>query len=123
MASAFRVAESVSEALYEDERLRSNLTDEQANLVLKWASNWLTEQISKARDEAAAQKIAQVESARVRSALAALNALSKKSGDITLCDGITALEPVLCGDRAFNREEVLTLLTALTSAAWQLSRS
>ncbi len=58
MASSYRIAEKVSEGLYEDERLRSNLTDSEAEIVYKWASDWITAQVDAAADESAANETA-----------------------------------------------------------------
>ncbi len=111
------IAERASSSLYEDERLRSNLTDEQADIVLKWADDWLSSRIAEAPDEAAAQQIAQTEGKRARTALAAINALAENEA-FTLAQAVAALEPILTGGRPFSREEVLILLTGLAGAAW-----
>ncbi len=123
MNSSYRIAESATESLYEDERLRSNLTDSEADVVLKWAADWLTAQVSAASDDTAAQPIAQRETARVRTLLAAINALGKQGPELNLATALAAVAPSLADDTAFTREEILTLLTALASAAWQLHRA
>ncbi len=123
MTLSYRVAESASEALYEDERLRSNLTDSEANVVLTWATDWLTEQVNAASDATKAQQIAQREAARVRAALSAFNALGKQGTSLNLAEALAAVAPVLESDPPFTREEIFTLLTALTSAAWQLHKT
>ena len=121
MNSSYRIAESATEALYEDERLRSNLTDTEANVVLKWASDWLTAQVSAASDATAAQQIAQNETARLRPFLTALNALGKQGPELDLAKAVAATAPGL-GDTTFTREEILTLLITLAGAAWQLRK-
>ncbi len=121
--ASYRAAENAAESLYEDEQLRSNLTDAEANIVLKWASDWLSQRVSAASDEATAQQMAQDEVARVRSAVAAFNKLGKQSGNIRLSSAITTLDPILRGDRPFTREEMFSLLTALTTAAWELRKA
>ncbi|MGB8646874.1 MAG: hypothetical protein WCF84_16660 [Anaerolineae bacterium] len=114
-----RIAERASESLYEDERLRSNLTDAQAVIVLKWAEEWLTRRINSAHDEATAQQVAQTEGKRVRAAVAAINALGQDK-DMTLAQAVVTLEPVLTAGKPFSRDELLTLLTSLVSPAWNM---
>ncbi len=123
MAASERIAENAVESLYGDERLRSNLTDAEANIVLKWASDWLTEHVGAASDDATAQKVAKTETARVRSAVSALNALGKQTADLKFAPAVSTLEPILRGNRPFTREEIFKLLTALTTAAWQMRTS
>ncbi len=118
--ASYRAAETAAESLYEDERLRSNLTDGEANIVLKWATDWIAEHVNAASDDATAQKIAKSEVARVRAALSTFNALGKQTADLRLAPAVSTLEPVLRSNRPFTREELFSLLTALTSAAWKL---
>ncbi len=120
MAASERIAENAVESLYGDERLRSNLTDAEANIVLKWATDWLAEHVSAASDDATAEKVAKTETARVRSAVSALNALGKQTADLKFAPAVSTLEPILRGSKPFTREEIFSLLTALTSAAWNL---
>ncbi len=120
MASTYRIAESASESLYEDERLRSSLTDAEGEIVLRWACDWLTEQVNAAPDEASAQRIAQDSGARVRASISALNKLFRKPANITLAAAVNAIEPTLTQGKPFSREEVLLLVTGLAPAAWKL---
>ncbi len=113
----YRTVETAIEGLYEDERLRSNLEDHEAEVVLKWAEDWLTERAAQAHDEASAKQIVEAESRRVRAVLGALNDLKPDSG---LPEAVAAIEPLLAGGKPFTREELLTLLTVLVSAAWKL---
>lgn len=140
MASTYRIAESAAESLYEDERLRSNLTDREASIVLKWATDWLSESVNALGDDALAQSVAQSEIARVRTALVAFNALGKQSnaprlgaafnaarealsGTPHLASAVRVLEPMLASGQPFTREEIFSLLTTLVRAAWQLRSS
>ncbi len=123
MNSSYRIAESATESLYEDERLRSNLTDREADVVLKWAADWLTAQVSAASDVTAAQQIAQRETVRLRALLAAFNALGKQGPELNLATAVAAIEPRLVDAIPFTREEIFTLLTALTGTAWQLHKT
>lgn len=71
------ILQGVAEQLMEDERLRSNLDDDQAKIVLDWALAWMGAQINAAPDAPAAEQIARAELARVRDALRAVNALAR----------------------------------------------
>jgi hypothetical protein len=115
-----KIVQSASESLLDDERLRSNLTDSEAKTVLDWALTWLETQINAARDEVSAKQIAQNELARLHQTLSVINALAKKPGPPRLSDAVAAIDASLKGSKAFTREEIFTLLTALTSAAWKM---
>jgi hypothetical protein len=120
MAQFDKIAQSAAESLYEDERLRSNMTDGEAKVVLDWALGWISSQVNAGRDEASAKQIAQSELARVRQTVNAINALAKQPGPLRLSDAIAALDASLPSNRAFSREEIFSLLTVLTSATWQM---
>ncbi|MBI3914311.1 MAG: hypothetical protein HY327_09035 [Chloroflexi bacterium] len=72
------ILQGVAEQLMEDERLRSNLDDDEAKIVLDWAIAWLGAQINAAADAPAAAQIAGAELGRVRDALKAVNASAKE---------------------------------------------
>lgn len=120
MAQFDKIAQSAAESLYEDERLRSNMTDGEAKVVLDWALGWISSQVNAGRDEASAKQIAQSELARVRQTVNAINALAKQPSPLRLSDAIAALDASLPSNRAFSREEIFSLLTVLTSATWQM---
>ncbi len=111
-----RIAERASESLYEDEKLRSNLTDAQAETVLNWASDWLATQVCAASNDAAAQKIAQARVQQVRKIVSAVNALAGK-GTFTQEQGMAALEPLVKRDKTYSRDELLSLLGKLANQA------
>jgi hypothetical protein len=115
-----RIVQNASESLLGDERLRSNLTDDEAKVSLDWALNWLESRITPARDETEAKQIAQAELTRLRSLLGIVNDLAKRPGALRLADGLAALESMLSGGRPLSRVETLTLLFGLTGAAWQM---
>ncbi len=73
------ILQGVAEQLMEDERLRSNLDDDEAKIILDWAIAWLGAQITPAADAPTAAQIAGAELARVRDALKAVNASAKES--------------------------------------------
>ncbi len=118
-----KVVQNAAENLYGDERLRSNLTDDEAKLVLDWALGRITAQVEAARDEATAKLVAQKELTRVRPTLTAINTLARKSGPLRLADAVAALEMSLAAGKPLTREETLTLLTALSDKLWQLRAS
>jgi hypothetical protein len=124
VAQLDKVIRNAAESLYGDERLRAHLTDSEAQVVLGWAESWVTErlnsQVAAASTEVAAKKIADSELARVRQVAVALNSLAQKPGTIRLADAVAAFEAPLTGGKAFTREEVLSLLTMITSAAWKM---
>ncbi len=112
--------QNATEKLYEDERLRSNLTDREAKIVLDWAERWVTEQVSAARDETAAKQIALNELTRVRQTATALNALAAQDATPRLADALAAIAPGAQASTTMTREEVLALATTLASALWKL---
>ncbi len=67
------VVQRAAEQLVENEGLRSNLTDDEANTLLDWAIEWLESQVEKSPDEAAARQAAQAEVGRLRPALQEIN--------------------------------------------------
>ena len=67
------IVQSAAEQLLEDEELRSNLTDDEANIMINWAIKWLQGQVDQAQGEAAASQAAQAELARLRPALQDIN--------------------------------------------------
>ena len=115
-----RIVQKTSERLYEDERLRSNLTDREAEWVLDWASKVIETRINAATDELTASQIAQNESERVREFLTMLNGFAKQSNSPSLVDSVLALQPKLAQGRDFSREETFYLLAALANAVWQI---
>jgi hypothetical protein len=65
--------QSAAERLLEDEVLRSNLTDDEANVLINWAIEWLEGRVAESHDEAAARQAAQIEIGRLRPALQEIN--------------------------------------------------
>ena len=114
------IIQTAVEKLYEDERLRSNLTDRESKIVLDWAEHWVIEQVNAARDETAARQIAQNELTRVRQAATALNALAAQDATPRLADALAAIDSGAQASAAMTREEVLALATTLASALWTL---
>lgn len=67
------VVGSAAEKLASDERLRSNLTDDEFAPILDWAIKWLETKTAKAKNKAAAQKIAQMELKRIEMMMKQMN--------------------------------------------------
>lgn len=118
--AVFQAVRKAAEALYEDERLRSNLNDTEAKLVLDWAVSRLDSKVDTAWDEEGAKKLLQEELPRVRSVVLAINQLAMRTGAIRLADAVVAIETVVQGGRAFTRYEIWSILTRLADAAWQI---
>ena len=115
-----KIVQRVAEPLYEDEQLRSNLADDEAKVVLDWASRWIEEQTSAAKDESSAKQLAQRALARVRPIISAINALAAQPGELRLSDAVAALEPLLAGNQKLSRPQVFGLLTILAGATWRV---
>ena len=121
MAQFDQLLKSAMEKLYEDEQLRSNLTDSEAKVILDWAAHWVTQQVSAAQDEASAKKVIAREFARVRASAYALNTLAKKPGALTLAEAIAAVEPPgPSSAAALPRDQLFALVTQWLSARWKL---
>lgn len=113
------VIQRTVEKLYEDEQLRSNLSDDEAKVVLGWAEDWLTAQISAADDENRARQIAQYEWTRVRHAVSTMNALAEQPGALRLSEAVAAFEPQMQVASILPRERVFKLLTQFIATMWQ----
>jgi hypothetical protein len=113
-----KILQRISEQLYGDEKLRSNLTDAEATLVFDWAMHWIEEQAGSTKDEASAKQIAQRALAQTRPVISAINALAARSGEIPLTDAVAALESAL--KIKVPRPHVFKLLTLLASATWRM---
>ncbi len=114
-----KIIQQSTERLYEDERLRSHLTDAEAKIVLGWAENWITTQVRAAKNETQAQQIAQTESTRVRQTVSTMNTLAAKEGALDLTQAIAALQPQGKIQQAMSREKVFKLLTEWVTLMWR----
>jgi hypothetical protein len=115
-----KIVRRVTEPLYEDEKLRSNLTDDEARVVLGWAAQWIEMQVISAKGEPSAEQTAQRALARVQPVISAINALAAQPGELRLADAVVALEPFLEGNQKLSRSQVFELLTNFASAAWRV---
>jgi hypothetical protein len=116
---AEHVAQPAAENLYEDERLRSNLSDTEASIVLNWAVQWIQGRLKEIANDKTAAVVLQNETKRVRQAIASFNELAKKPGNIKLADAVNVLEPPLQA-QSLDRDQVFRLLTEMTTITWKL---
>ena len=110
---------NAAESLYGDERLRSNLTDSEAKIILDWAVGWVAGQVNAARDEPGAKQIAQNELRHVRQIAGALNALAAKNARPRLDEAIAAITAGAPAASALTSDQVLSLATTFTTALSQ----
>ncbi len=120
VASYDKIVQSVAENLTGDERLRSNLTDEEAAIVLDWVLGRISAQVQGARDETNARQLVQNELAHVRPVLLAINVLAEKPSTPRLADAITAVEASLSAGKPLTRPEIFALLTIIIDRIWQV---
>ncbi len=113
------IVRRVVEKLYEDERLRSNLTDVEAKIVLDWAVGWIERQVGTAGDGAHAAQLAMQAFEFARQTARAIDALAATPGSLRLADALAALDPRL--NQPLPREEVLRLLCHCASALGELA--
>ncbi len=114
-----KTIQQATERLYEDERLRSHLTDAEAKIVLGWAQNWIATQVQAADNETSAQQIAQSEFTRVRQTVGVMNSLAAKEGTLNLAQAIAALEPQVKMQQTPSREDVFRMLTEWVTVMWR----
>ncbi len=119
MAEYEAIVSNASESLLGDERLRSNLTDEEARIAIDWALGWLEKRICSARNEGDAKVIAQSELKRLRAFLAAINGVAAQPQAWSLSNTLSKTQAAIEGEKPFSRTEVFSLLFTLVEAAWQ----
>jgi hypothetical protein len=116
-----RVVQSAAEKLLEDERLRGNLTDDEANLLVNWAVERLESRVDRAQDETTARATAQAEVARLRPAMSKINALlaagkTPTAADVTQALGLRASRATAQGQ--LDRKSLIQTLTSQLSEEW-----
>lgn len=121
MAQFDRLVQGASERLYGDERLRSNLTDKEANTVLGWAAEWIGKQVAALSDEDAAKHVAESELDRVRRAVAALNDLAGGGAAVRMDEAMRAVAASAKAESALTPEQVLQLASKLATASSKTS--
>lgn len=115
---AERMIQRAAESLYEDEILRSNMTDDEANMVFDWAISWVGCQMRLQPNKVRIEQVGQQELTRVRSVIKSLNALAGKDGAVTLNDVLAALQSSLDA-QSLTHAEVFRLITVLATEAWK----
>ena len=116
-----RVVQSAAEKLLEDERLRGNLTDDEANLLVNWAVERLESRVDRAQDETTARATAQAEVARLRPAMSKINALlaagkMPTTADVAQALGLRASRATAQG--LLDRKSLIQTLTSQLSEEW-----
>ena len=114
------IADRAVMQLHADERLYSNLTDDEAKVVMDWAAQWIEEQVVLASDEPSAEQAAQNALSRVRPVITTINTVAVQSDQLRLNDAIATLAPSLNIDQGMSRAKLFKLLTTLTSSAWKI---
>lgn len=121
MASFESQIESSLEQLQMDERLRSNLIDAEANLLLEWATLRLTHSAEAITDEAIGVETVRTETRRVKSALRNINALFNDDQNPTPTEALAALGLAPQPDQSPplpDRAALIQWLLAQISVAW-----
>lgn len=114
------------EQLQMDERLRSNLIDAEANLLLDWATTRLMQNVELIADESAALEAVRAETRRVRSALRGINDLFKDDHNPTLSEAVAALSLPIDQSAPPPLPDRLALIRWLLdqlSSAWNVTSS
>ncbi len=109
------IAEKAVEQLYEDESLRSNLTDDQAAKVAEWTAKWARGRLDAAADEPDARQIMKLALAQVRPVIKGVNAFAARGGKWNVSEVLAALEPVLKSNKELPPTQVAELIAALAS--------
>jgi hypothetical protein len=116
--------ESNLEQLQMDERLRSNLIDSEASLLLNWATTRLANCASAISDESIALDTLRAEMWRVKSALRNINALFDDDRNPTPLEAVTALGLSPQPDQLPqlpDRPALIQWLLDQLSAAWNVT--
>jgi hypothetical protein len=116
-----KVVRGAVEKLMGDERLRSNLSDDEANILLDWLVKRIEASVSKAFDESAARQIAQAEVTRLRASASKINDLLVGGKLPALPEGIKAmgLRPTDIVTKPLDRAGFIRAMTAQLSDEWK----
>ena len=114
MTMSSKTIESAAESLYGDERLRSNLTDKEAKVILDWAVRQMEARAKAMSADANAPKmISPAEFDRVREVVMAINAAARKPDHRPLAQLVAEIVPTLTDSKVLTREEVNSLVKVL----------
>jgi hypothetical protein len=121
MSTYEKLVQSAAEKLMEDERLRTNLADDEAQLLVNWAIAWLQDHIARARDESAARQVAQAETTRLRSAMQRINDVLAEGKTPALIVALKELglpSPAKTTRTALDRKGMIRALTSRLAESW-----
>jgi hypothetical protein len=122
MSTFENIVQGAAEKLMEDERLRANLTDDEANVLINWAIEWLEGHMAKASNEAAARQAVQAEVNRLRPAMQKINDLLVGDQVPVWSAAIKALglSPAqTAAGKALDRIALIRSLTEQLTQAWR----
>ncbi|MBI4790975.1 MAG: hypothetical protein HY782_28430 [Chloroflexi bacterium] len=121
MKPSGKTLESAAESLWEDERLRSNLTDTEAKQILDWAVKLMEARARPATSDANAPKMVNPgDLDRMRHLVVTINSVAHKPGDLALPEVIAEVIPAMTCGKPLTREEVLGLLTVIADAVLEM---
>jgi len=112
------VVQGAAERLLEDEALRSNLTDDEAKMLIHWAIEWLESHVDPARDQATARQAAQAEIGRLRPALQEINhrLAAGETPEVGALSGLSSAGAALSASP--DRQTLIRSLIAQKVEAW-----
>lgn len=122
MSSREEILRKTIESIVEDERLRSNFTDHEAQVILGWATHWLEKKILEAPEEEA-EEVARWEKERVKNLISSLNNMLLYTRSPTMALAMGLVEKHLAGGMPFSTREILEWITALAELIWEKRRS
>jgi hypothetical protein len=116
-----KVVQSVAEKLMEDERLRTNLADDEAKLLIDWALAWVEGRVFKAPNEATARQLAQAELVRLRPAMSKINDILDGGKTPALTDAVQALglPATKTATNPLDRKGLIRALTTQLAELWR----
>jgi len=110
------------ESIMEDERLRSNFTDHEAQVVLGWATHWLEKKILEAPEEEV-EEIATREKEKVKNLISSLNNMLLYTRLPTMALAMGLVEKHLTQGVPFSTREILEWITTLAELIWEKRRA
>ena len=121
MGAYDKLVQSAAERLMEDERLRSNLADDEAKLLIDWALARLAGRMAKASNEAVARQMVQTEMARLRPAMYKINDLLVEGQTPPLSRAIQALglPANKTATNPLDRKGLIRAVTSQLNEAWR----
>ncbi|MCS7286153.1 MAG: hypothetical protein RMK30_03610 [Anaerolineae bacterium] len=118
MSTREEILRKTVESLLEDERLRSNFTDYEAEAILGWATRWLEKRILTAPEEKI-EEVARWEKERLKNFISSLNNMFLYTRSPTLALAMGLVEKHLNEGRPFSAREVIEWITSLAEIIWE----